>query len=126
MSISLNILDMNGFELNELNFGLLERGEKSRPLKFKIINTGLVNLKNLRIRPVMAYLQQGDIIDTVNSTYISVDGVNYLNKVNINLKIDEEKIIYIIWQPRWNCRIMQYHWALEFDLLGPTVENVCP
>lgn len=126
MNIDVGFLDSAGNDIVLLDLGVLERGNISEGSPLRLVNRGNKHLKNIVLMPVMGYLQQGSLVDTVNSTFLSFDGVDFYPNLTLNLGVGEERLVYVKWQPRWIATPMQYFWGLEIEIREVEGEDYCP
>jgi hypothetical protein len=121
----ITITDEDGNSIIQNDFGRIERGNITLPLILVLNNISGLDLNLISIIPTLSLFQQGEIYDTIKSTFISTDGENYFQEANISIQNGGKQKIYIKWQPRWMANIRKYRWTLEVDIQEADGEELC-
>lgn len=122
----IDILDKDDAITNILDMGVVKRGNITQSFILKLRNNTGSTLENIVIKPGLSLKQRGRESDTIYSTFISSDNLNFYSSLTINLLGGEIKPIYLKYQPRWLADPMLYRWALNISLLEITGEILCP
>lgn len=105
-------LDLDDNELNSLNIGNIMQGHSSQAFHFKIKNNGTEDLTGITLTSSVLAEGLGLPIDTINSTFISLDNIDYWNELSLDLIVDAEQDVYIKYQPSTIGRLGSCYWAL--------------
>jgi len=106
------IQDIHGNDLDDYMLGQIARGDITDPIPLLLYNDTSSDGRFLVKADFSRINQMGLIIDTVNSTFISLDMVNAYPEQIVNIPTDSKLIIYLHYQPTWIAPIMNYQWRL--------------
>lgn len=99
--------------------GQLERGDITDPIPIVLHNNTTKDKHNILVKGDYSRINHRGIpLDTIESTFISLDGINAYSQANVDIPSDGRQIIYIHFQPTWISFSGVYQWALlvkEFD-----------
>lgn len=105
--------DIDGNNIRGIDFGIVERGDITDPFPIVIFNNTTENKFGVQISAGYSAIgHTGLEMDTINSTFISLDGVDAFLEQTINLLPGEKKIIYLHFQPTSNALPSYYQWSL--------------
>lgn len=92
--------DANGDEINNIDFETVKRGYQTITQSFFVRNTGNEAILNLIIQPIEhPELQVGIGVESYNAMLLSVNNIDFLEKVIIGLAVGATKEIYCKWRP---------------------------
>jgi len=113
------IEDLNGNQLTTLMLGEVERGDITEPIPIVLYNEKATDLNNVMVKADYSRINhRGLSLDTIESTFISLDMINAYDNLNVNIPAGGRLIIYIHFQPTWIAIPGVYQWSLlikEFD-----------
>lgn len=104
-------LDSVGKEITQDFFGKIIRGHSSDIHTLKLKNLG-DPIDQVLIRPV-ATVGSTPAISSVQSTYLSSNGVDYASQITVSLALDETVPFYLKWQPPSDAIPGDDEWTLE-------------
>lgn len=117
--------DMDGRKIYGYDFEKVVQGGQSEIVSFKIKNIGDIDILDLTIFPWLSVYQSGRYLDTVGSTFLSLDGVNFKKRLSISLEAGEDRIIYMVYQPRWMANPQPNRWSLYCVINEIATESTC-
>ena len=90
----------NGDEIQGIDFETVKRGYQTLTQSFFVKNTGNENIINLILQPVEhPELQVGTSIESYNAMLLSVNNIDFLEKIVIGLDVGATKEIYCKYRP---------------------------
>lgn len=113
------IEDVTGNPIFGLMLGQVERGDIIGPFPVVLFNEKNKSANNVLIKGEYSRInQRGLPMDTVESTFISLDGVDAYPEQMVNIPAGGRVMIYLHFQPTWIALPGAYQWSLlvkEFD-----------
>lgn len=107
------IVEEEGNQINYRMIGELARGEKVGPIKLILYNDEGADRNNILIKGSFSKINQmGVPMDTMESLFISLDGLNGELEKIVSIKDGERIPFYIEYQPRWIASFGDYQFAL--------------
>jgi hypothetical protein len=92
--------DINQDEITGIDFETVKRGYQTITQSFFVRNTGTDPIVNLILQPIEhPELQEGIGIETYNAMLLSVNNIDFLEKVVIGLAVGATKEIYCKYRP---------------------------
>ncbi len=115
----------DGTEINDFYFESVQRGKTTNISTLVVKNWG-DNCKNITIKPV-TFDNSVKEIDTVGSTFISLNKIDFFNEVKLSLLHRETHKLYLKWQPPYNAiPVKNVSWGLRlFVDMNEINELVC-
>ncbi len=106
------IEDMQGNRVTGYMLGQVARGDITDPIPLRLYNNSNEDGR-YRVKADFSIInQRGLPIDTVNSTFISLDMVNPYPDVIVDIPSDGKLLIYLHYQPTWIALVGAYQWSL--------------
>lgn len=104
---------MNGNTVYNWMIGQVERGDITNPIPFVLYNDTPKDMDNVLVKASYSRInQRGLEMDTIHSTFISLDGIDAYPEQMINIPSGGRVIIYIHFQPTWIALPGAYQWSL--------------
>jgi len=103
---------------DEISFHTLYREDISPPVLFYLNNTLGIDIYGLGLRTAISHEQVGRSIDTLLSTFLSSNGVDYFPEIFVNIPTMTRIPIYAQWQPPNDADFLNYVWNLELFYNG--------
>jgi hypothetical protein len=89
-----------GIEITDISFEPIRRGKTTKTITIVVKNQG-DDCKNILVKPVILD-DSIDEVDTVGSTFISLNNVDFFNEVKLSLIHGETHNLYLKYQPPYN------------------------
>ena len=104
--------DMQGNKINSYMIGQIARGDITDPIPLRLYNNSDKPERYL-VKAVFSIINhRGLPIDTVNSTFISLDMLNPYPELIVDIPADSKLLIYLEYQPTWIALVGVYQWSL--------------
>jgi len=94
--------DESGIELTDLSFESIQRGKTTKIVTIVIKNNG-DDCNNIVISPVVLDNSVNEM-DSVGSTFISLNNINFSNEVRLSLDNGESHKLFLKWQPPYDAK----------------------
>jgi hypothetical protein len=111
---NLKLEDGDGNEIKEIAFNVVYKDESSDVKIIYLRNNSNQDIYGVSVRPALrGEGQRGEEIETVNSTFISVDGIDFFPFVVVAIPKLSKIPLYFKWQPTYLADYMEYIWNIE-------------
>lgn len=109
----MRVEDLDGNELIGFNFGEVQRGDITDKVPIVLNNDRNYDSNGIIVKADVSLINhRGLTDDTLESTFISLDGVNGLLEQVINIPANTKRVIYLHYQPTYLAEPSNYQWCL--------------
>lgn len=109
----MKIEDMEGNEIGGYNFGDIQRGDITNPVPIVIHNDSGNDRYGILIKADHSLINhRGLVIDTIASTFISLDGKDGFLEQIIDIPANSKRVVYLHFQPTYLAIPGGYRWCL--------------
>jgi hypothetical protein len=122
--INLEFQDGDGNTITELDIGQTYPGIEGEPRLFRLANTG-DEAVSVQLYCDISEYQLGTAIETYNSSWLSLNNFNWLDRIFCNIEVDGFVEIYIKWRPPVLSGRGDKQWGVKWIVSPANVEDIC-